>query len=92
MEKMTRIHQISKQLNNSNHQNCMITSSNPQDNKGFFFFLLSYLTCSQIWQNYFLDDRHFDYMTKSSKKPCFKLSEAANRGGYSQDVLSWAGL
>ncbi len=45
------------------------------------FFLLSYLTCSQIWLNYFLDDRHFDYMTKSLKKPCFMLSEAANTWG-----------
>ncbi len=30
-----------------------------------FFFGLSYLTWSQIWLNYFLDDCHFDYMTKS---------------------------
>jgi len=27
----------------------------------FFFFLLSYLVCSQIWLNYFLNDCHFDY-------------------------------
>jgi hypothetical protein len=33
-----------------------------------FFFLTSYLLCSQIWQNYFLDDRHFGYITKSLKE------------------------
>lgn len=30
-----------------------------------FYFLLSYLVCSPIWLNYFLDDHHFDYITKS---------------------------
>ncbi len=34
----------------------------------FFFFLLSYLVRSQIWLNYFLDDRHFGYITKSLKE------------------------
>ncbi len=49
---MTRIHQIPKKLKNSNLLNFMITSSRqPQDNieTVLFFFLLSYLTCSQIW-------------------------------------------
>jgi hypothetical protein len=32
------------------------------------FFLPSYLLCSQIWLNYFLDDYHFDYITKSLKE------------------------
>ncbi len=32
------------------------------------FFLLSYLVCSQIWLNYFVNDDHFDYVTKSLKK------------------------
>jgi hypothetical protein len=32
------------------------------------FFLLSDLVCSQIWLNYFVNDDHFDYVTKSLKK------------------------
>jgi hypothetical protein len=31
-------------------------------------FLLSYLLCSQIWLNYFVNDDHFGYVTKSLKK------------------------
>jgi hypothetical protein len=34
----------------------------------YIVFLLSYLLCSQIWLNYFLDDHHFDYITKSLKE------------------------
>ncbi len=34
----------------------------------FFFPLLSYLVCSQIWRNYFLDNCNFHYITKSLKK------------------------
>ncbi len=36
----------------------------------FFFFLVlpSYLVCSQIWLNYFLDDCHFGYITKILKR------------------------
>jgi len=26
------------------------------------------VVCSQIWLNYFLDDRHLDYVTKSLKE------------------------
>ncbi len=33
--------------------------------KGFYFFLPSYLLHSQIWLNFFLDDRHFANITKS---------------------------
>ncbi len=32
------------------------------------FFLFLYLVCSQIWQNYFVNDRHFGYITKSLKE------------------------
>jgi hypothetical protein len=32
------------------------------------FFLLSYILCSQIWLNYFLDSCHFGYITKSLKE------------------------
>jgi hypothetical protein len=34
----------------------------------YFTFLLSYLVYSQIWLNYFLDDHHFGYITKSLKE------------------------
>jgi hypothetical protein len=35
----------------------------------FFFFLLSYLFCSQIWLNHLMDDdRHFSYITKLTQK------------------------
>jgi len=35
--------------------------------KGFFLFLfiLSYQVCSQIWLNYFVNDPHFGYITKT---------------------------
>jgi hypothetical protein len=40
--------------------------------KGFCFFsLYSYLLCSQIWLNYFLDDCHFGYITKSFKETLY---------------------
>ncbi len=29
-----------------------------------FFFLFSYLVCSQIWLNHLMDDHHFSYLTK----------------------------
>jgi hypothetical protein len=44
--------------------------------EGFFvfFFLLSYLVCSQIWLNHLMDDHHFSYiyitkLTQKKKKP-----------------------
>ncbi len=40
-------------------------SRQPKMQKAFCSFLLSYLVCSPIWLNYFLDDHHFDYITKS---------------------------
>jgi hypothetical protein len=33
-----------------------------------FSFQLSYLGLSQIWLNYFLNDCHIDYITKSLKQ------------------------
>ncbi len=30
-------------------------------NINFIFSLLSYVLCSQIWFNYFMDDHHFEY-------------------------------
>jgi hypothetical protein len=30
-----------------------------------FFFFFKYLVCNQIWLNYFLNDHHFGYITKS---------------------------
>ncbi len=36
--------------------------------KGFFFFLLSYLVCSQIWLNHFVNDGHFGCITNSLKE------------------------
>jgi hypothetical protein len=38
------------------------------DSPEYTFFLHSYLVLSQIWLNYFLDDRHFGYITKSLKR------------------------
>jgi len=34
----------------------------------FWFFLLSYLVCSQIWLNHLMDDCHFSYITKLEGK------------------------
>jgi hypothetical protein len=39
--------------------------------EGFFIKkipLLSYLVCNQIWLNYFMDNCHFGYITKSLKE------------------------
>jgi len=33
-----------------------------------YFFLPSYILCNQTWQNYFMDDDHFDDITKSLKE------------------------
>jgi hypothetical protein len=42
--------------------------------KGFEFFLLRYVICSQIWLKYFLDYHHFDYIDKKilKRNPCRK--------------------
>jgi len=34
----------------------------------YFFFLLSYLVCSQIWLNHLMDDRHFNYIKRKFEK------------------------
>jgi hypothetical protein len=46
----------------------------------FFFVLLSYLLYNQIWLNYFLNDRHFGYITKSLKKRA--MSPSINLKGW----------
>ncbi len=33
-----------------------------------FFLLLSYRVCNQVWLNYFVNDSHFGYFTKSLKE------------------------
>ncbi len=45
-----------------------------QNIEQFYFLLLSYLVYYQIWLNYFENDRHFGYITKSWKGPGFKPS------------------
>jgi hypothetical protein len=42
----------------------------------FFFFLISYLGYSKIWLNYFLDDCHFGYITKSIKETLVQLKDS----------------
>jgi len=65
MEKMAQIPEILKK-HFPNCQILMISSvSNREYRKILFFFILSYLVYNQIWLNYFLDDHHFDYITKS---------------------------
>jgi hypothetical protein len=46
--------------------------------EGFCFLILSYLVCSQIWLNYFMDDYHFGYITKSYEA---KLEVIRNKSG-----------
>ncbi len=41
----------------------------------FYLLLLSYLVYYQIWLNFFENDRHFGYITKSWKGPGFKPSD-----------------
>ncbi len=97
MEKLAQIHKI---LNFyftffSNRQIFMISSSmQPKNIEQFFFlflflfFLLSYLACSQIWLNYFVNDQHFGYMTKSLKGNLAPTVKAQWRksGGQKRDI------
>jgi len=52
---------------NSDNELCDLVDS-PEYRRTLLFFLLSYLVRSQIWLNYFLDDRHSGYITKSLKE------------------------
>ncbi len=52
---------------NSDNELCDLVDS-PEYRRTLLFFLLSYLVRSQIWLNYFLDDRHFGYITKIIKR------------------------
>ncbi len=73
----------------------MISSRLPVDSLEYSwilcFFLLSYLVCSQIWLNCFLDHCHFDYFTKSLKEtllatmwlPLFLQCALRSRGFFS---------
>jgi len=47
-----------------------------QENRRIFLFLLSYQVHSQIWLNYFVNDDHFGYVTKSLKKTLGTTSKA----------------
>jgi hypothetical protein len=64
MKKMTQSRQIMKNFF-PNFQIFMISSSRYPRIWKDSFFLLSYLVRSQIWLNYFVNDRDFDYITKS---------------------------
>jgi len=50
------------------------SSREPRIQKDSVFFLLSYLVCRQIWLNYFVNDGHFCYITKSLKLTRYKMS------------------
>jgi len=52
----------------SHYDNFQKVAKNIEGFSFFFFALPSYLLCSQIWVNYFLDDRHFGNLTKSIKE------------------------
>jgi hypothetical protein len=58
----------------SNCQICMISSRLIVNIEQFYFLLLSYLVRYQIWLNYFENNCHFGYITKSLKAPWFKRS------------------
>ncbi len=52
----------------------MISSRLMVNIEQFYFLLLSYLVSYQIWLNYFENNCHFGYITKSLKAPGFKPS------------------
>jgi len=71
-----------------------------QEYTNFYFYLFiyfglpSYLICSQIWLNYFLDDCHFGYVTKSLKETLHSLrchtSKIIHLGHKNrEDYLNW---
>jgi hypothetical protein len=45
-----------------------------KNTKGFGFFVLRYVICSQIWLKYVLDYHHFDYIDHKilKRNPCRK--------------------
>jgi hypothetical protein len=64
----------------------MITSQKVAKNiERFFFVLPSYLICSQIWLNYFLDYPHFGYiakiLTRNPSAPQTNLKQEGYLGG-----------
>ncbi len=69
MEKWPKFARFWRKLT-KNHQIFMVSCSSSQEHRRilFFSFVLSYLVCNQIWLNYFVDDRHFDYIIKSLKE------------------------
>jgi hypothetical protein len=67
-KKIVQICQISNFKNSKSPESCDNFQRVPKNIKRFCYFgLSSYLLCNQIWLNYFLDDRHFGYITKSLK-------------------------
>ncbi len=68
MEKLAQICQILIKETFQNRHIFLISSSKEpriKEDFDFFFFLLSYLLCSQIWLNHFMDDSHFIEITNS---------------------------
>jgi len=69
MKKMTQICQISKKNNIQIARFLWKVQKVAKNIQGFwFFFLLSYLVCDQIWLNHLMDDHHFSYITKLERK------------------------
>jgi len=77
-KKMTQIRQIWRWVPVCSHEYRRI----------LFFFLLLYLVCSQIWQNYFVNDRHFGYIKNSLKETL----DCNNTGKYPQTDSDRFGL
>ncbi len=69
MEKMTQIRQISKNFNSRSPDFYdKVPLGSQEYRKILFFFLLSYLICSQIWLNHLMDNHHLCYITKLKKR------------------------
>ncbi len=69
MGKMAQISQISISKNFKSSESYDNFQKVVKNIEGFWFFLLSYLFCSQIWLNHLMDDCHFSYITNLQKKP-----------------------
>lgn len=87
MGKMTQICQISNFKNSKSPESYDNFQKVAKNIKGFYFSLPSYLLHSQIWLNFFLDDRHFANITKSLKETLLQTHVTkANFGFYKRTL------
>jgi hypothetical protein len=83
-KKMTQIRQISKFFNSRSPDFYdKVPVGSQEYRKILFFFLLSYLICSQIWLNHLLDNHHLCYINKFKKRTLMAIDARV------WEILTW---